>query len=144
MTMRRTTVGQFELPIAAIEAIEFFTPEGERAWVPGWDPTYPEGAPAETSGTVFVTAHGDVETIWVIEKIDRAAHISAYCRITPEHQAGTVRVRCVDLPQGGCVVSVEYDMTALRSDRSHVLDTYDEASFEAMMNEWATTVIAAL
>ena len=35
-----------------------FTAEGERVWVPGWDPTYPAGD-ADSAGTVFLTsAHG--------------------------------------------------------------------------------------
>jgi hypothetical protein len=142
--MRRTATGQFELPVNAAEAIGFFTPEGERAWVTGWDPSYPAGEPAESSGTVFTTAHGDVETVWVIERIDRGAHAAAYSRITAGHHAGTVRVRCDDRPHDRCVVSVEYDMTALQPDHPHVLDAYNDNSFTTMMTEWATRVTAVL
>ncbi|MDH3306895.1 MAG: hypothetical protein OEO77_05195 [Acidimicrobiia bacterium] len=144
MTRRRRPSGHFELPIPASTAIGFFTPEGERGWAPGWDPTYPSGEPSETAGTVFVTGHGDTETVWVIEKIDREAHTSAYSRLTPGHHAGAVRVRCDDQPGGRCVVSVEYDMTALSPDDPQALDGYDDENFEAMMTEWATKVTAAL
>ena len=142
--MRRKTSGQFELPIPASSAIGFFTPEGERDWVPGWNPTYPSGETSETAGTVFITEHGDTKTVWVIEKIDRDAQMSAYSRTTPGHHAGTVRVRCDDLPGGRCVVSVAYDMTALNPDDAHALDAYNEEQFEAMMKEWATGVTATL
>jgi hypothetical protein len=57
--MRRRASGSFELPIPASAGIGFFTPEGERRWVPGWDPAYPSGEPSETPGTVFITEHGD-------------------------------------------------------------------------------------
>ncbi len=142
--MRRQATGQFELPITAAEAIGFFTPEGERAWAPGWDPTYPAGEPTESPGTVFITAHGDAETVWVIEKIDRGAHTAAYSRITAGHHAGAVRVRCDDQTEGRCVVSVEYDMTALHPDHPQLLDAYNDDSFTAMMTKWATRVTAAL
>jgi len=36
------------LPISADEAIEFFTPEGERMWVEGWAPHYFHPANGET------------------------------------------------------------------------------------------------
>jgi len=144
MIMRRKASGRFELPISTSDAISFFTPEGERRWAPGWDPTYPAGEPSETPGTVFITHHGDTQTVWVIEKIDHEAHTSVYSRTTPGHHAGTVRVRCDDHPDGHCVVSVEYDMTALTPDHAHALDAYNDEHFEAMMKEWATRVTAAL
>lgn len=140
MTMRRIAKGSFELPIPAAEAIGYFTPEGERSWAPGWDPRYPAGAPTETPGTVFVTAHGDTETVWVIEHIDRETHTSAYSRVTPGRIAGTVRVRCDDQPDSRCVVSVEYDLAALAPDHTRELDHYDEESFPAMMRHWSEAI----
>ncbi len=61
--MRRTVSGEFDLAVSAAEAIEFFTPEGERAWVPGWTPVYPSGESSETPGTVFTTDAGRRITI---------------------------------------------------------------------------------
>ena len=142
--MRHRASGNFELPIPASTAIDFFTPEGERSWAPGWDPTYPSGEPSETAGTVFITELGDTKTVWVIDKIDREGHTSAYTRTTPGHHAGRVRVRCEDRSDGQCVVSVEYDMTALTPHQAHSVDTYNDEHFEAMMKEWATRVTANL
>ena len=142
--MRRRASGSFELPIPASAGIGFFTPEGERRWVPGWDPAYPSGEPSETPGTVFITEHGDTETFWVIEKIDREAHTSAYSRTTPGRHAGAVRVRCEDRPAGHCLVSVEYDMTALTPGHADELDEINDEHFEAMMKVWATRVAASL
>jgi hypothetical protein len=142
--MRHTATGQFELPLPASEAIGYFTPEGERDWVPGWDPSYPSGEATESDGTVFVTSHGDAETIWVIDGIDRTAHTSAYSRITIKHHAGTVKVNCTDLGDGRCLVTVNYDMTSLNPQQPDMLDDYKESSFKAMMNEWATGITATL
>jgi hypothetical protein len=142
--MRRTVIGQFELPIPASQAIDYFTPEGERSWVPGWDPVYPEGQPAETDGTVFLTIHGDTETIWVIDSIDRTGNTSSYSRITVGHHAGTVKVACIDQPEGGCLVTVGYDMTNLDPHHPDMLNAYNDSEFEAMMTEWAAGVTATL
>jgi hypothetical protein len=142
--MRRTATGQFELPIPATEAIDYFTPEGEKRWVDGWNPTYPEGQPTEAAGAVFVTSHGGTETVWVIDNIDRTVNTSAYSRITIGHHAGTVRVRCDDRPDGQCLVTVNYDMTSLAPQHPEVLDAYNESSFNAMMKDWATQVTATL
>jgi len=144
MNARRRVSGQFELPICAADAIDFFTPEGERSWVPGWNPTYPTDAASEDPGTVFVTSHAGIETVWVIEEIDRTQHTSSYARITAGDHAGAVRVRCDDQPDDRCVVTVEYDMTSLAPSHPEILDAYADDSFAAMMNEWATRVTAAL
>ena len=144
MNLRRRASGQFELPLRAAGAIDFFTPEGERSWVPGWNPTYPTGDVSESPGTVFITSHGTIETVWVIEEVDRTQHTSAYARITPGHHAGTVRVRCSDRPGDRCIVTVAYDMTALSPNHPEALDGYDQDSFTAMMNEWASGVTDTL
>jgi hypothetical protein len=137
---RRAVSGQFDLELPAQEAIELFTPEGERAWAPGWDPTYPAGDPSESPGTVFVTDHGGVETIWLIQTIDTDECTVAYSRVTPAHHAGTVRVTCDDTPLGGCVVSVAYDMSLLPGADPSALDPYDDHPFDAMMSHWSSAI----
>ena len=44
--MRLHASGQFVVAQPAGRAIDLFTPEGERAWAPDWDPTYPAGQPS--------------------------------------------------------------------------------------------------
>ena len=110
---------------------------------PGWDPTHASG-PSETPGTVFITNHANIETVWVVETIDRAAHTSVNSRATPGHHAGTVRARYDDQPDSHCVVSVGYDMTELTPDHAQVLDAYNDSDehFEALIKEWATIITA--
>ena len=136
--------GQFELNVPAKKAIGLFTPEGERGWVPGWSPVYPGGEPSESPGTVFTTDAGGVDTIWLVQMIDRTECFAAYSRVTPGRHAGTVQVSCDNDPMGGCVVSVAYDMSLLPGSNPTLLDAYDDASFQEMMNEWAEGVATAL
>ena len=142
--MQRRSSGDFELPIPAKEAIGFFTPEGERSWAPGWDPTYPAVEASENPGTVFVTRHGDAETVWIIDRIDRQEYTSAYSLVKTGHRAGTVRVRCTDNPEGGCRVDVEYVMTVLGSGSPEELDAFSDEHFAEMMIQWKTFVTAGI
>ena len=142
--MRHESSGQFELPLPAAEAIWLFTPEGERVWAPGWNPTYPDGHPAEAPGTVFTTAaHGSL-TIWVIIEIDRPGGSVTYARVTPEHHAGTVRVRCVDARPGYSTVFVRYDMSLLGDRASSGFDAYAPDHCEDMLRDWSRAIRAYL
>jgi hypothetical protein len=138
--MRRVQSGHFEVDLPAQEAIALFTPEGEKGWVPGWNPTYPVGEPSETPGTVFTTDVDGQETIWLVQIIDTNEGRVAYSRVTPGNHAGTVQVSCEDAPDGGCVVSVTYDMSLLPGGASTELDAYDDGPFETMINDWSRAI----
>jgi hypothetical protein len=137
--MRQQSSGEFSVSLPLADAIACFTPEGERTWVPGWDPSYAASQMSESPGTVFTTAADGIETIWVIITIDREGGRSAYARITPGHHAGTVRVQCSEESPGQTAVVVSYDMTQLGADPS-VLESYAEPGFGEMLNEWSQLI----
>jgi hypothetical protein len=93
--------GEVWVALPPDEAIELFTPEGERRWVDGWDPRYP-GA----DDGIFLTG----ATTWVT--VERGARSRRYARVTPGIQAGTVSVRC-DADGDHTVATVGYELTAL-------------------------------
>ena len=142
--MRHTSSGQFELLLPAAEAISLFTPEGERAWAPGWDPQYPAGEPSEASGTTFTTSAHGLETIWVILEIDRSGGSAKYSRVTPGHHAGTVSVSCIDSVPGRSTVVVSYDMTLLPDASPADIDVYSPERFPEMMQHWSIALEAYL
>lgn len=130
--------------MSAKTAFAFFTPEGERDWVPDWDPVYAEGEPSETSGTIFTTQVGGLRTIWLVQGIDRDACKASYVRVTPGRHAGIVRVGCADGPDGRCRVDVTYEMSLLPGSEPAVMDAYDEEPFQDMMAEWEAQIIKVL
>lgn len=141
--MRQQSSGRFEVALPASAAIDLFTPEGERSWVPGWDPAYAAGDASETAGTVFTTTVGDQATIWTIVQIDRTAGAAIYSRVTPGYHAGTVRVWCLDAGAGRSAVKVSYDMSLLADDPS-LLDAYAEPAFGEMLAEWSAAIAASM
>ena len=73
-------------------ALRYFTPEGERAWAPGWDPAYPAAPEDDTAvGTVFVTHDHGHDTLWVV--VARSERSMGYARVSPDIPPGTVRSR---------------------------------------------------
>jgi hypothetical protein len=111
------------------DAIQLFTPEGERAWVPGWDPAY-------ASASVFTTDHGDERTIWLL--LEETRDTRRYARVTPGVKAGTVAVRCE--PDGPYTrAHVTYDLAALGPDAD--LDRFAD-HYPAMLAEWERLIAA--
>ena len=119
--------GTVRVALRPERAHHYFTPEGERAWAPGWDPAYPGD-----HGGVFTTHDG--ATIWLDLGDLR------YARVTPGVQAGTV---AVDLApdNGGTRATVTYDLTALGPDAD--LAGFRDG-FGAMMAAWEEHIAAAL
>jgi hypothetical protein len=124
----------------------FFTPEGERRWVPGWDPAHRHPADGTLqAGGVFVTrAEAEPETVWLVMRHDPAAHDVAYARITPGIRAGVVEVRCEAAPGGGTWAHVVYTLTALSPRGNEVLGAFTEDRYAAMLADWEAAVNGCL
>jgi hypothetical protein len=117
--------GSITVPLPPKQALTLFTPEGERAWVPGWDPQH-------LSDTVFTTDHAT----WVV--LDAPPGAVRYARVTPGHHAGTVEVHC--RPAGNTTeATVTYDLTPLAPG---ALDQF-AAGYDAMLADWEKRIADA-
>lgn len=134
--------GDFTLPIPLRHAFPLFSPEGERAWVEGWDPVYlhPEH-PSTDHDTIFRTAHGDEETLWLVLRYDPARALAEYGRFSPGSRLGTVRVTCQEESPQLTRVAVVYSLTALSPAGNAVLDALTPKKYEAMLAEWRTLIL---
>ena len=117
--------GSITVPLPPDEAIALFTPEGERAWVPDWDPEH-------HSDTVFTTAHA----IWVV--VESGPRAVRYARVAPGAHAGTVAVAC-HAHGAATRAEVTYDLAPLTPG---ALDDF-AAGFDAMLAEWERRIGAA-
>lgn len=134
------------VPVAAppAEAVELFTPDGERRWVDGWDPVWvPASQSTLAPGAVFRTTRDGEETVWLVVDVDRTAGRVRYVRHTPGSRIGTVEVRCAAMPDGRTAAQVTYDMTALSPAGQEWLAEF-ESGYVEMLASWTSEIERAL
>jgi hypothetical protein len=134
-----TLDGSFAVDLPPRDALELFTPEGERGWVPRWDPTYPAGRPEQPEpGTVFVTRAEGTVTTWIV--LERTHDRMRYARVAGERTAGSVTVMCrpSDAP-GSSEVRVVYELTALGDDGARDVRELSEA-YDAFLAGWRAAI----
>lgn len=122
-------------------ALRFFTPEGERTWAPGWDPTYPAAPDDDTAiNTVFVTRGHGHDTVWVV--VDSSDRAMRYAQVSPGVRAGTVNVEC--LPDGQATrAEITYDLTALAATAQAALQQFADG-YDDFLGEWERLIAATL
>src|SRR3954465_13321862 len=106
--MRVQLTGTFTLHAPIDRVMPLFTAEGERAWAPGWEPSYADSEVHE-AGQVWTTT-GPPETTWVTVQADDTC--VRYARAALVNSAGIVTVTC-RASAAGSEVTPSYDMTAL-------------------------------
>ena len=130
--------GTVRLPPGLAAPLGLFTPEGERAWAAGWDPSYP--APAEDDGepgTVFQTRHGAHPGTWIVASRDPGRSVR-YARVVADQDAGTVSVTLASETE----VTVSYDLTAL-SDSGAAHLTQFAANYPKFLQHWEQAIARA-
>ena len=128
--------GRVEVSAVPLDAFRFFTPEGERLWVPDWEPEYlhPPGG-AEAEGTVFRTRHGGELTLWLVARLDRSAGALEYIRVTPESRMGTVSVQLSAAGGAATEATITYRLTSLSPAGDRALEAFAR-EFPGMLAEW--------
>jgi hypothetical protein len=131
-----THTGSVHVDALPEHAFPLFTAPGERLWVPGWDPVIVGGGKGLERGSMWLTTHGDEQTIWLVVDYDPAALHARYARITPGSRGGTVEVFARPDGSGATEVQVTYELTALSTDGNEALAAFDAEYFSHMMVEW--------
>jgi hypothetical protein len=119
------------VPLPPTDAIALFTPTGERAWAPGWNPQFPSPVTDDTEpGTVFQTDHASRRSTWTVTRHDPATTIQ-YATTTPGDRAGLVTVACAPGQDHTTIATVNYDLTALTPQANADLDQWQHAIAQA-------------
>lgn len=126
------------LPLPPAAALPFFTPDGERDWVPGWEPVplHAPGGSLSVAGAVFTTAADGEPTLWLVLGVDFTAGVAEYVRITPGSRLGTVHVRCRADGESGSIVEVDYRLTAMTEAGAARLAAITPEAFAASIAGW--------
>ena len=137
--------GVITVLLPAEETLELFTPEGERDWVPSWEPEYLFRADGDDEiDTVFRTDHDGEESLWIVLDHDLEMYQAAYARITPGSRLGTVAIDIDPIDETSCWVEVCYELTALSPAGNLVLERFDARAFRQMLDEWERRISTAL
>ncbi len=128
------------LPLA--ETFALFTPEGERRWVPGWEPEYLHRAEHDGVDTAFRTSHGGEDTLWMVLEYDVEDGCLGYARVTPGSRLGTVMLDIEPIDDTSCWVTVCYELTALSDAGNELLGRFTQRAFEEMCADWEARIAA--
>ncbi len=120
----------------AAEAFGLFTPEGERSWVPAWDPVYTVGGhPDPAPGLIFITDTDKEARTWVITRFDPAARRAGYAYFLPGRRAAWIDVMVEPVDAGASLARVTYRMTAIGPAGDEEVRAFGEG-FDAMLEDW--------
>ena len=128
--------GSFELALSAESAFPLFSPEGERIWVPGWNPTpvFPvdDGVRWQTDAVFTLEREGELLTWWIVD-VDLSALRASYVYFAPGRVV-RVNVQVESTGARKCRVNVTYLITATTTEgKRHVTGT---CTMDSKMSEW--------
>ena len=140
----RELIGQVRVNAPPHEAFRFFTPEGERLYVPGWAPEYLHPADGTLGeGTTFITRHGGEDTLWLVSRCDEPSGIVDYVRTNPGSRISMVSVRVRPAGDGSSEVSVGYSVTALSPEGEQAIAAF-AAAFDERLVAWEQAIASLL
>ena len=136
--------GSFELSIGADAAFPLFSAEGERLWVPDWDPKpiFPvdDVVRWQKDAVWTIVRDGELLTWWTVE-VDRANLQASYVHFSTG-RAVRVTVRVERLSSKTCRVHLQYLITATAAEGEH--HVREACSIEARMASWKQLIESAL
>jgi len=137
--------GSFELPCVADAAFPLFSPEGERDWVKGWDPTpvFPNRIEFARD-TVFREGKADEDAVWIIVDADQQTHRAEYVRLAPHSHTARVVVKIEALGSEHSRVVVSYTVTAFGEHAASLVAAFSAEAYAAKMRDWQQQIVAHL
>ena len=139
----REFTGDFSIHAPIDTVFPLFSPLGERAWVPGWEPEllYPPGVSWE-QGQIFRTEEERGDAIWIVTKLDRDRHEVEYHRVEPHRYVARVRVRCSRSDDGGTKVETAYAFLGLSDDGNDEIVAMTADAYAEKMSRWRQWITA--
>jgi MOSC domain-containing protein YiiM len=136
--------GRIRLPAPVATTFPLFTPDGERLWVPGFDPAFLHPASGEQGpGAIFTTNHDGEDTLWMVLRLSPADGIAEYARVTPGSRRGVVRVR-LEPEDGATAATIAYELESLSEAGDTALDALTDAAYRSMLQDWEARVTAVV
>ena len=133
----QTFTGALEVEGPVGEVFALFSPQGERQWVPGWDPEFVHPSVSFWgAGQVFRTREESGEAVWVIAALEDDEHQVEYYRVEPARYVAHITVRCRETAAGRTRVTTSYSFTGLSEAGNRIIAAMTPAEYEAKMARW--------
>ena len=134
----------FELPLPAERAIGLFTPKGEEAWVPDWNPRYIWPQTGETRREMlFTTGAGADSVIWTCLAWEPDLGHARYQKIMAPALAIFVDVRARPTQNGRSSVTVTYSYAPLSPEGERAVADIDQDAHRAALARWPGMLLEA-
>lgn len=131
----------FELAVPVADIFPLLSPEGEKAWVPGWQYETPMDTSELSEDYVFLTKnhdHGSAAAIWIVKRYDPTAYLAEFYKIEPDEKVGVVTVHCTELDNAHTSVRVTYKYQALSAGGEEFVTGFTPEVYDEFINEWQT------
>ena len=141
----RRLAGRVQVAAPIAQAFPLFSPLGEKAWVPGWDPEllHPSGA-NWTEGLIFRTRGESGDAIWVVTRLDRSAWSVQYHRVEPDLYVARVSVQCTPLTDVVTEAAIEYEFVGLSERGNLEIARMTQDAYAEKMTRWSSWIAGAL
>lgn len=120
----------FELDIEPKRAMYLFTAEGEKPWIPGWDPAILKGDGYEI-GSVFAAPMG---TFVTVDFNTDTFHIF-YTYASPV-EASTIEIDFEGNNKGGSVITIQWNSTGLSPEGNAQVSQFDQEALQQRLLDW--------
>jgi hypothetical protein len=129
--------GTIKLAGPVDEVFPLFSPVGERLWVPDWEPEllHPPGVSWEV-GLIFRTREETRDAIWVVTRLDHAAHRVEYYRVEPGRYVARIEVSCVGRAEHITEASTVYEFIGLSESGNAEIEAMTLGNFNQKMARW--------
>jgi hypothetical protein len=134
----RTFSGTVTLRAVPSEAFPLFSPEGERAWVPGWNPDllFPIGVDW-AEGQLFCTREEYGDAIWIVSRLDVLKWNVLYYRVEPGRYVARIEVRVLPHDDVDSQVSIEYSCVGLSEAGNNDIEAMSPSAYDEKMKRWS-------
>jgi hypothetical protein len=141
----RTMKGCVHVAAPIEEAFQLFSPLGELAWVPEWQPELLWPPDVEwAAGQVFRTRHAGQESVWFVAQLDRQKHEVTYHRVDAGVSATSIHVACEAHGERKTVARVEYRFVGITDEGNAFIRTQTQDAFDGKWVNWEKWIAAAL
>jgi len=132
-----TLTGEISVGGAVDHVFSLFSPDGEKLWVPQWDPEFlhPPGITWER-GLVFRTKEEHGDAIWIVTMLDRSHHRVEYHRVEPSRYVARVEVSCRPISATQTQVQTSYQFIGLSDAGNSEIAAMTDTEYRMKMARW--------